>query len=98
MFPYTNNIAQYEALVTGIKVVVECKITDLKVYGDSQLVINHINDDYQMKDDMMMSYTCMVDDFKKYFVHITFEKIPRLNNRAIDMMDPIASLQQILDK
>lgn len=46
MFPYTNNVVEYEALVTSIKVVVEWKITKLKVYGDSQLIINQVNDDY----------------------------------------------------
>lgn len=40
MFPYTNGIVEYEALVTGIKIVVEWNIIELKVFGDSQLVIN----------------------------------------------------------
>lgn len=51
MFPCTNNIVEYEALVTSIKMVIEWKITELKVFGDSQLVINQVNDDYQTKDD-----------------------------------------------
>lgn len=70
MFPCKNNVAEYEALVTGIKVAVEWKITELQVYGDSQLVINQVNDKYQMKDDKLMPYKRMVDDFKKYFVEI----------------------------
>lgn len=54
MFPCTNNIAKYEALVTGIKMAVEWRITKLRVYGDSQLVINLINEDYQTKDNKLM--------------------------------------------
>lgn len=80
MFSCTNNIAEYEALVTRIKMVVEWRITELKVYGYSQLVINQINNDYQTKDDKLLPYKRMVDDFKQYFIHITFEKIPRLGN------------------
>lgn len=72
--------------------VVECKITELKVFGDFQLVINQVNDDYQTKDDKLMSYKCMVDDFKNYFVDIAFEHIPRLNNKATDSMETISSL------
>lgn len=34
-FPCTNNIAEYEALVTGIKMVVEWNIKKLQVFGDS---------------------------------------------------------------
>lgn len=40
----------------------------------------------------------MVDDFKKYFVGINFEKIPRLDNKAIDAMVTIASLLQRLEQ
>lgn len=46
MFPCTNNVAEYEALVIGIKMAVEWKITELKVYEDSQLVVHQINNDY----------------------------------------------------
>lgn len=85
-------MAEYEALVIGIKMAVEWKIMKLMVYGDSQLVVNQINNDYQTKDDKLLPYKQMVDDFKQYFVHITFEQIPRLNNKAADAMAAIASL------
>lgn len=91
-FPCTNNTTKYEALVTSIKMVVEWKITQLQVFGDSHLVINQINDDYQTKDDKLMPYKKMVDDFKKYFVEITFEQIPRNDNKAADAMATLASL------
>ena len=37
----------------------------------------------------------MVDDFKKYFTMITFEQIPRQENKAVDAMATIASLLDI---
>lgn len=43
-----------------------------------------------------MPYKQMVDEFKKYFTKITFEKIPSDNKRATDAMDTIASLINIL--
>lgn len=45
-----------------------------------------------------MPYKWMVNDFKKYFMDITFEKIPRLDNRDVDAMTTIASVIQILDQ
>lgn len=51
MFPCTTNVVEYKALIINIKVVVEWKIVELQVYGDSQLVINQVNDFYQMKDE-----------------------------------------------
>lgn len=59
-------------MVTGIKMAIEWNITQLQVFGNSQLVINQINDDYQTKDEKVMPYKKMVDDVKKYFIEITF--------------------------
>lgn len=98
MFPCTNNMAEYEALIIGIKTIVEWKIQELQVYGDSQLVINQVNDDYQTKDDKLMPYKRMIDDFKKYFMDIKFEQISRVDNKVDDAMATIASLLQILEK
>lgn len=92
MFSCTNNTVAYEALIIGIKVAVKWKITELHVYGDSHLVINQVNDDCQTKDDKLMPYKRMVDDFKKYFVEIKFVHIPRDENKVVDAMETIASL------
>ena len=72
LFPCTNNIAEYEALINGMKIIAECRVDQLNVFGDSQLVINQVNDIYQTKDEKLLPYKCMVDDLKKYFAHITF--------------------------
>lgn len=34
-FPCTNNIAKYEALITGLRLAVQWKLQELQVYGDS---------------------------------------------------------------
>lgn len=39
-FPCTNNLVEYEALVTGIKMALEWNVTHLQVFGESQLVMN----------------------------------------------------------
>jgi ribonuclease HI len=98
MLPCINNTAEYEALIIGVKMVVEWKIIELKIYGDSQLVINKFNNEYPTKDDKLMPYKRMIDDFKKYFVEIKFEQIPIINNKVVDVMATIASLLQIPDK
>lgn len=98
IFTCTNNTTEYEALVIGIKLVVEWKIVELQVFGDSQLVINQFNYEYQTKDDKMMPYKRMVDDFMKYFVNITFEQIQRLKKKVADTMATIASLLEIPER
>lgn len=91
-FPCTNNIAEYEALTTGLRIAVQWKIQELRVFGDSQLVIRQATDDYQTKDEKLMPYKQLVDDLKQHFAKIEFEQIPREQNRAADAMATIASL------
>jgi hypothetical protein len=39
-FPASNNVAEYEALVTGLRIAIELGVWHLDVRGDSQLMID----------------------------------------------------------
>ena len=52
----TNNAAEYEALITGLKLAIEVRTENLKVYSDSQLVVNQVKDAYQVKDPSIIKY------------------------------------------
>lgn len=67
VFPCTNNIAEYEALITGLKTTIQWNISDLLVYGDSEHVNRQTNDEYQTKHDNIFPYKRMVDDLKDNF-------------------------------
>lgn len=95
LFTCTNNIVAYEALVIGIKLALEWKVIELQVYGDSQLVINQINDEYHKKDDKLIPYKNIIEYLKKKFTLITFEQVPREKNKAADIMVTLASLLQM---
>jgi ribonuclease HI len=41
----TNNEAEYEALIHGLRIVTSLEIKQLLVYGDSAMVINQVNKD-----------------------------------------------------
>ena len=52
----TNNAAEYEALLTGLKLANEVRVEHLKVYSDSQLVVNQMKDTYQVKEPSIIQY------------------------------------------
>ena len=52
----TNNIAEYEALLIGLKLAIEIKAEHLKVYSDSQLVVNQVKGTCQVKDPSIIRY------------------------------------------
>ena len=52
----TNNAAEYEALLTGLKLAIEVRAEHLKVYSDSQLVVNQVKGTYQVKEPSITKY------------------------------------------
>ena len=41
-FECTNNTAEYEALIQGLKKEIEFKVKNLKVYGDSKIIVKQV--------------------------------------------------------
>lgn len=94
-FSCTNNITEYKVLITGLRLAIQWRINEFQVYGDSQLVIKQVNDEYQTKDDKLLPYHNMVEAVKKHFTLIQFDQIPRMNNRVTDAMATNGSLLQM---
>ena len=50
-FPATNNEAEYEALLTSLKLAKVLEVKDLIVQANSQLVIDQVRGDYDVKEE-----------------------------------------------
>ena len=59
-FKATNNKAEYEGLLTSLRAAAGLGVRRLIVKGDSQLVVNQVNKDYQCSDPMMVAYLAEV--------------------------------------
>jgi hypothetical protein len=55
-FPASNNMAEYEALLCGLKITIKTGIKRLDVRGDSQLVIDQVMKNASCHDDKMEAY------------------------------------------
>ncbi|XP_077228511.1 uncharacterized protein LOC143861468 [Tasmannia lanceolata] len=55
-FKASNNEAEYEALLAGLSLATELGAGKLKVYSDSQLVVNQVNGTYEAKGPRMKRY------------------------------------------
>ena len=53
-FPLTNNEAEYEAMITGLKLAKELGIAHLLVKGDSKLVIEQVKGDCDTKGEILI--------------------------------------------
>lgn len=55
-FRASNNEAEYEALLAILRTVMGMGARDVKVYSDSQLVINQVQGNYETRDPQMKAY------------------------------------------
>uniref|UniRef100_A0A2N9GDQ3 Uncharacterized protein n=1 Tax=Fagus sylvatica TaxID=28930 RepID=A0A2N9GDQ3_FAGSY len=72
-YPTTNNEAEYEALLAGLKMAKILGATELNVLSDSQLVIGQVNEDYEAKEGRMQQ--CLAPDEAKYIMREIHEGI-----------------------
>jgi ribonuclease HI len=55
-FPASNNVAEYEALVNGLRIAIELGVRCLDARGDSQLVIDQVMKNSHCRDSKMEAY------------------------------------------
>nr|CAN72093.1 hypothetical protein VITISV_009001 [Vitis vinifera] len=90
-FPASNNEAEYEAILSLLDLALALSVTKLRVYSDSQLVVRHVQKEYEAKDARMARYLTKVKDTLQRFTEWTIEKIKRTENRRVDALAGIAT-------
>ncbi|GKV02599.1 hypothetical protein SLEP1_g15017 [Rubroshorea leprosula] len=90
-FGATNNMAEYEALLLGLQLALELKLSVIQVYSDSQLVVNQINSICEVVDPVMVKYVALVAELKCKFQKFCLSKIPRTENEQADSLSKFPS-------
>nr|CAN67118.1 hypothetical protein VITISV_035158 [Vitis vinifera] len=55
-FSASNNEAEYEAILSGLDLALALSVSKLRIYNDSQLVVKHVQEEYEAKDACMARY------------------------------------------
>ncbi|XP_070050306.1 uncharacterized protein [Nicotiana tomentosiformis] len=95
---YSNNIAEYQALILGLEIVVEMKRLQLQVFGDSQLVINQILGSYEVKKPELLPYHDYAKTLMGWLVDVTIQHVPRKENKKADTLAALPSSLTLLDQ
>jgi ribonuclease HI len=74
-YPTTNNEAEYEALLTGLRIAKVLGATTLRVQSDSQLVVGQVNSEYEAKEDRIAKYLSLVRDIMARFDEVVLVQI-----------------------
>ncbi|GMP24506.1 hypothetical protein CsSME_00001754 [Camellia sinensis var. sinensis] len=92
-FRTSNNEAENEALLAGLKSALRMKASELMVFSDSKLVINQVSGEYEARDERMAKYQALVRAELKKFATIRMEQINREENKAANELAGLASMQ-----
>ncbi|GJU77277.1 reverse transcriptase domain-containing protein [Tanacetum coccineum] len=90
-FEATNNEAEYEALIAGLRIAEQMGVKNLQAHVDSRLVANQVNGSYVAKESGMVQYLNKVKALAKSFKEFSIKQIPRSENKKADALSKIAS-------
>nr|XP_043637957.1 uncharacterized protein LOC122608955 [Erigeron canadensis] len=91
-FLASNNEAEYEALLAGLRIARKMGVEKIHAFVDSQLVANQIKGAFEASQKTMQLYLeearKIISEFKKFNI----EQVPRSQNKKADALSKLASL------
>lgn len=96
-FLCTNNTIEYEALLDRLCIALSMESRDIKIFGDSQLVIKQINETYQEKHDKILKCRDITMALLENFHSYTIDNVPQKEDCHADAMASTISLILPLD-
>ena len=94
-FQCTNNIAEYEALMLGLKLLKRVGAKQIMVRGDSELIIKQIKGEYATKHTNLRAYTNVVLDALRCFTEVDLQVMSRGQNILADRLATSAATCKI---
>ncbi|XP_068344175.1 uncharacterized protein [Pyrus communis] len=79
-FDCTNNQVEYEALIIGLGVLHDLRVTRVLIVGDSELVINQLNETFRCMSCTLAPYRMVASYLAESFNDVTFKHISRVRN------------------
>nr|XP_025611986.1 uncharacterized protein LOC112705366 [Arachis hypogaea] len=90
-FPASNNQAEYEALITGLKLALNLEVRSLTAHCDSLLVVQQIRGEFQVKDPLLERYWLMAKYLISKFNSFIILHVNREKNFRADILSKLAA-------
>ncbi|XP_012834007.1 PREDICTED: uncharacterized protein LOC105954870 [Erythranthe guttata] len=90
-FTASNNVAEYEALLAGIRLALAAGARKLLIKSNSQLVVNQVLGVYEAKEDTMAKYLALAHTLLSKFESYEIRQVPRSNNIHADKLARLGS-------
>ncbi|KAG9454307.1 hypothetical protein H6P81_007211 [Aristolochia fimbriata] len=91
----SNNEAEYQAILLGLGMAVEMKLSQLNIYGDSALVIKQLTGEFEVKKLELIQFWRHADELLAQISEASLHYVPRSENGPANALAGIdASLAQ----
>jgi ribonuclease HI len=82
----TNNVAEYSALVEGLRKAVELHLNELEVVSDSELLVNQMRGSWRVKNEALRELWREAMRLAMTFDKITYNAVRREHNELADRL------------
>jgi probable phosphoglycerate mutase len=86
----TNNEAEYEALIEGLKAVSEWKPDRLEIFLDSKLVVEQVNGRWKVKEARLQPLQARAKELLAGFPKVEIKHVERERNKGADALANMA--------
>ena len=93
-FPAINNKAEYEGILTRLRLGKALRAKNLLIQSNLKLVIGQIKEEYEAKEERMQKYLELTKHLAQEFDKLEFVQIPRGQNMAADEIAKMASSEE----
>jgi len=80
----TNNVAEYQALLLGLREAVKLGVRKLQVFADSELLVRQLNGTYRVKAPHLLPLWRLAKNELQKFEAYTISHVPRAENSLAD--------------
>ena len=91
----TNNIIEYKACITSLETTLDLGVKQLKILGDSNLVIQQTQGIWRTRDEKLKPYHAYLDLLVDRFDELRYIHLPRAENQFDDVLATLASVIEI---
>ena len=82
----TNNVAEYRALVEGLRRAVELDVAELDVVSDSELVVHQMRGEWKIKNDTLRALWEEAQDLAAGIGKVRYTAVRREHNELADRL------------
>lgn len=82
----TNNVAEYRALVDGLRKAVELQVEDLEVVSDSELLVKQMRGEYRVKNKALIELSLEAARLARQIPSVRYTAVRREHNELADRL------------